>query len=236
MYAYIAFWWSTNLHSKTAPAKKMRAKSMKRGHGGGGGSGEADDGARRQRRRYEDRPQAQAVAQAQVQLLSEQKETDAHRLAQRQKQIDYGKNTLGYDRYCALVPRHKRGPRDPTTPDKAALVGKKVFDRMVSKWRQALHKFDPPELAQQQPPPPLGSSTPSTAQHQRGATATAAASIEPQATAALQAETKTRDAAHAVGTELSSPAVAEPASRSIFDNFDEAEGEDDDDDDDDDLL
>ncbi|CAM9747870.1 unnamed protein product, partial [Choristocarpus tenellus] len=33
------------------------------------------------------------------------KETDPRRLAQRQKQIDYGKNTLGYDIYVATVPK-----------------------------------------------------------------------------------------------------------------------------------
>ena len=32
-------------------------------------------------------------------------ETDPHRLQQRQKQVDYGKNTLGYDRYLQLVPK-----------------------------------------------------------------------------------------------------------------------------------
>lgn len=32
-------------------------------------------------------------------------ETDAARLAQRQKQIDYGKNTLGYVNYLNAVPR-----------------------------------------------------------------------------------------------------------------------------------
>jgi hypothetical protein len=32
-------------------------------------------------------------------------ETDPHRLRQRQKQVDYGKNTLGYDRYTQLVPK-----------------------------------------------------------------------------------------------------------------------------------
>ena len=30
---------------------------------------------------------------------------DAHRLNQRQKQVDFGKNTLGYERYLELVPR-----------------------------------------------------------------------------------------------------------------------------------
>ena len=33
------------------------------------------------------------------------KETDPHRIAQRQKQIDMGKNTLGYQRYRQQVPR-----------------------------------------------------------------------------------------------------------------------------------
>lgn len=48
---------------------------------------------------------ASASSSSGVKLLSEEKETDPHRLAQRQKQIDYGKNTIGYDRYCAEVPR-----------------------------------------------------------------------------------------------------------------------------------
>lgn len=32
-------------------------------------------------------------------------ETDAATLARRQKDIDYGKNTLGYDRYTQLIPK-----------------------------------------------------------------------------------------------------------------------------------
>ncbi len=33
------------------------------------------------------------------------KEADPHRIAQRQKQVDLGKNTLGYQRYRQQVPR-----------------------------------------------------------------------------------------------------------------------------------
>lgn len=32
-------------------------------------------------------------------------EVDPHRLATRQKQLDFGKNTLGYERYLERVPR-----------------------------------------------------------------------------------------------------------------------------------
>ena len=32
-------------------------------------------------------------------------ETDPHRLVQRQKQIDFGKNTVGYENYTKDVPR-----------------------------------------------------------------------------------------------------------------------------------
>lgn len=34
-------------------------------------------------------------------------ETDAHRLAQRQKQVDYGKNTLGYQKYMEALNHDK---------------------------------------------------------------------------------------------------------------------------------
>jgi hypothetical protein len=46
-----------------------------------------------------------AAARGVGQQQAAERESDAHRLAQRQKQIDMGKNTLGYQRYKAAVPR-----------------------------------------------------------------------------------------------------------------------------------
>jgi len=71
-------------------------------------------------------------------------ETDQHRIAQRQKQIDYGKNTLGYQEYCKAVPREKRKPgTDPQTPDIHLKISKRGFDGLVKIWRRGLHEFDP---------------------------------------------------------------------------------------------
>jgi histone RNA hairpin-binding protein len=37
--------------------------------------------------------------------LNKEKEMDCQRLAQRQKQLDFGKNTLGYDKYIKQIPK-----------------------------------------------------------------------------------------------------------------------------------
>lgn len=70
-------------------------------------------------------------------------ETDPHRLRQRQKQIDYGKNTLGYDRYIQQVPKERRRRTDPRTPDIHARISTKRFNGLVRAWRRRLHEFDP---------------------------------------------------------------------------------------------
>ena len=77
----------------------------------------------------------------------ESKETDARRLEQRQKQIDYGKNTVGYERYCRLVPKKKRRrelieTEHPVTPDIQRGVSKRTFDAWIRRWRTQLHRWD----------------------------------------------------------------------------------------------
>eukprot|EP00741_Cyanophora_paradoxa_P007052 tig00001073_g6823.t1 len=77
-----------------------------------------------------------------------QKETDPTRLRQRQKQIDLGKNTIGYQNYVKAVPKNKRrrtDPNTPNTPDKTRVMPKRRWDQEVRAWRRALHEYDPPK-------------------------------------------------------------------------------------------
>ncbi|KAL7749736.1 hypothetical protein RI367_004965 [Sorochytrium milnesiophthora] len=66
-------------------------------------------------------------------------------LQQRQKQLDFGKNTIGYQRYTELVPREKRQKGHPTTPDKRQQCSTRSWVGQVRRWRRKLHKWDPPE-------------------------------------------------------------------------------------------
>eukprot|EP01125_Pyxidicula_operculata_P012728 TRINITY_DN4194_c2_g1_i2.p1 TRINITY_DN4194_c2_g1~~TRINITY_DN4194_c2_g1_i2.p1 ORF type:complete len:172 (+),score=25.72 TRINITY_DN4194_c2_g1_i2:188-703(+) len=76
----------------------------------------------------------------------EGKETDAHRIDQRMKQINLGKNTVGYQRYITLVPRNTRKAQHPKTPDVTKLCSKRSWDGQVRKWRRELHEWDPPGM------------------------------------------------------------------------------------------
>lgn len=62
----------------------------------------------------------------------------------REKQIAFGKNTLGYQRYTDAVPRHARTREHPRTPDVHQVCSKRSWDGQVRKWRRALHVYDPP--------------------------------------------------------------------------------------------
>ncbi|KAJ4449087.1 hypothetical protein ANN_00482 [Periplaneta americana] len=71
-------------------------------------------------------------------------ETDPAILSRRQKQIDYGKNTVGYDRYRQMVPKDKRTKKHPRTPPKNVKYSRRAWDGMIRIWRQNLHLWDPP--------------------------------------------------------------------------------------------
>jgi histone RNA hairpin-binding protein len=76
-----------------------------------------------------------------------EKEEDVHKIAQRMKQVQYGYNTAGYDRYLKLVPKDRRGSwkEHPRTPDASIAQSKRAWDGRVNQWRRELHKWDPPE-------------------------------------------------------------------------------------------
>jgi len=69
-------------------------------------------------------------------------ETDERRLAQRLKQVEYGKVTHGYKCYLHVCPRDKRRKGDPQTPSAAQKCSKRSWDGQVKKWRRQLHKYD----------------------------------------------------------------------------------------------
>lgn len=78
------------------------------------------------------------------------RETDAHRLEQRQKGIDKGKNTRAYHNYIKSMPKAIRPvgtsadeEKYPRTPDKFEITSKRGWEGKVKAWRIRLHKWNP---------------------------------------------------------------------------------------------
>lgn len=72
-------------------------------------------------------------------------EVDEEILRRRQKQIDYGKNTEGYQNYIIKVPFDQRTRAHPSTPNKSKKMSRRKWDGGIRIWRQLLHHFDNPE-------------------------------------------------------------------------------------------
>jgi len=71
------------------------------------------------------------------------KETNEHRITNRMKQIQYGKNTVGYIRFKELVSKQKGKKNVLRVPDPHQLCSKRSWDGQLKKWRRELHQFDP---------------------------------------------------------------------------------------------
>lgn len=73
-------------------------------------------------------------------------ETNSVIIQRRQKQIDYGKNTIGYQNYVKQVSKRNRAKDSIYTPNKYIKYSRRSWDQQIKLWRIRLHAYDPPEF------------------------------------------------------------------------------------------
>ncbi|CAB4056937.1 SLBP [Lepeophtheirus salmonis] len=71
-----------------------------------------------------------------------EKETDPVILSRREKQIEYGKNTLSYDSYIEKIPQNLRKAHHPVTPKKHLKYSRRQWDGLVKAWKKRVHALD----------------------------------------------------------------------------------------------
>jgi len=58
-----------------------------------------------------------------------------------EKQIQYGKNTIAYHTYSRMVPKDERKDSMPRTPAKHRKYSRRQWDGMIKNWKQMIHAF-----------------------------------------------------------------------------------------------
>mmetsp|Transcript_6611 Transcript_6611/g.11487 ORF Transcript_6611/g.11487 Transcript_6611/m.11487 type:complete len:356 (+) Transcript_6611:56-1123(+) len=74
---------------------------------------------------------------------SKKREFSKEFLAKRNKQIEFGKDSLSYQMYLLKRPVKERLPSDPRTPRLDQACSKRAWNGRVRRWRRDLHQFDP---------------------------------------------------------------------------------------------
>lgn len=62
-------------------------------------------------------------------------------LSRRQKQIEYGYNTLDYSQYKNTVPLSQRCPSDPRTPNVQRKYSRNIWDGLIKDWKVGIHDW-----------------------------------------------------------------------------------------------